>query len=287
MQIIMGGIGLELSWLESLLLGFVSGLTEILPVSAQAHRVIMMKIFGMATDSGMLRLLTHGAVLLALMNCNRPLIHHLRRDLALSRIPKRRRKRQPDAQSLMTVRLIRSCALWMCLGILLRSFAAKVQMNLPLLAFFWIVNGIILYIPQFLPLGNKDIRSMTRFDSFLFGVSAAVSFIPGISLVGSVASAGLGRGADRNNSLNWSMLLMMPALAVLMCFDAYAIISCGAGGFGIMMLLKYIISAAAAYVGTSAAVYCMRFLAVKTGFSGFAYYSWGAALFTFILFLAS
>ena len=41
-----GGIGLELNWLQSLALGLVSGLTEILPVSAQAHQTILLTFFG-------------------------------------------------------------------------------------------------------------------------------------------------------------------------------------------------------------------------------------------------
>jgi hypothetical protein len=40
-----------------------------------------------------------------------------------------------------------------------------------------------------------------------------------------------------------------------------------------------------AFVGSYLGITFIRFLAVKVGFSGFAYYSWGAALFAFILYL--
>ena len=37
---------MEVGWLESLVYGFVGGLTEILPVSAQAHKALLLKFMG-------------------------------------------------------------------------------------------------------------------------------------------------------------------------------------------------------------------------------------------------
>ena len=42
---------MDLNWLQSLLFGLVSGLTDILPVSAQAHRMLMLKFFGVKNAS--------------------------------------------------------------------------------------------------------------------------------------------------------------------------------------------------------------------------------------------
>jgi undecaprenyl pyrophosphate phosphatase UppP len=46
-------------------------------------------------------------------------------------------------------------------------------------------------------------------------------------------------------------------------------------------VLAMIVAAPIAYL----CIMFLRFLSVKVGFSGFAYYSWGAAMFTLILYL--
>ena len=37
---------MDLSWLQSILFGLVSGFTEILPVSARAHEMLLLWFFG-------------------------------------------------------------------------------------------------------------------------------------------------------------------------------------------------------------------------------------------------
>ena len=55
MKITMGGIGMEISWIESVIYGFIAGLTEILPVSSHAHQNIMQSLFGLTDGLAFLR----------------------------------------------------------------------------------------------------------------------------------------------------------------------------------------------------------------------------------------
>ena len=52
------------------------------------------------------------------------------------------------------------------------------------------VNGLILYIPQFLPGSNRDSRTLSRLDGFSMGLSGTLSVIPGFSGVGAAVSVG-------------------------------------------------------------------------------------------------
>ena len=54
-----------MDWIQTILFGLVSGLTEILPVSADAHQAILTKLFGQ-TSAPLLQLIVHAAVLIAL-----------------------------------------------------------------------------------------------------------------------------------------------------------------------------------------------------------------------------
>ena len=127
---------------------------------------------------------------------------------------------------------------------------------------------------------------MSRLDGFLIGLSGVLSVFPGISRVGATLSAASARGADRHNALSWSLLLSIPALVVLMGFDVLNLATQGIDAFVVQRLIEYILTFITAYGGGYLSILIMRFLAVRSGFSGFAYYCWGASLFTFILYMA-
>ena len=58
-----------MSLLQSLLFGLISGLSDILPVSSQAHKAMMLKVFGMNGEEALLRLFIHAGILAALYYC--------------------------------------------------------------------------------------------------------------------------------------------------------------------------------------------------------------------------
>ena len=57
---------MELNWFESCILGLFSGLLDIIPVSAQAHKVLLLKFFGVKASSDVMNLLIHVAVFAAI-----------------------------------------------------------------------------------------------------------------------------------------------------------------------------------------------------------------------------
>ena len=84
---------MDFTWIESIIYGFVMGLSQILPVSAQAHRALMLKMFGHSTEGGLLGLLVHGAVFAAVYIFYADEIRQMLRENRLARIPRRKRKR--------------------------------------------------------------------------------------------------------------------------------------------------------------------------------------------------
>lgn len=274
---------MDLNWYESILFGLVSGLTDILPVSAQAHELLMLKIFGLKSTPGLLRLLIHLGVLGALYYNCMPHIIKMLRAKKLSRIPKRRRKRPLDTKSLMDFSLWKTMAFPVILGFLLYNKIAFMRSSLSLIAVFLFINGIILYIPPFLPGSNKDSRSLSRVEGLLMGLGGALSILPGISAVGASASIGSVCGVDRKYCLNMVMLMNLVVMAALVVLDVLSIISVGIDYFSFSILLTYLLSAIAAFLGTFLGIRLMRHLSAEKGYTMFAYYCWGVALFTFIL----
>ena len=112
-------------WLQSIVYAVISGLAEVLPISAQVHRLLLLKLFGMGTEPRMLRLFVHIGVLLALYYACQNNIIRMIRARKLARIPKKKRKRPLDTRSLMEFSLWRTMllpviALFSCMIRLLR-----------------------------------------------------------------------------------------------------------------------------------------------------------------------
>lgn len=271
--------------LESVIFGLFSGLSDVLPVSSQAHKAMILKIFGEKAENPVLRLLIHIAILAALYYSCSPHITRIIRQLKLSRIPKRKRKRPLDVQLLMEFKLLRTMLIPVLLSLLLYNKTSGWGLKLNLTAIFLLLNGIILYLPNLLPTGNKDARSMSGLEGLLMGVGASLSVLPGVSSVAGSLSVASVCGAERTFALNMTYLMHMVLTVALIAFDLAAVVAAGVSGISVMVLLGYILAAAAAFGGTYLGIRMMRVLAVNIGFSMFAYYSFGAALLSFMLYL--
>ena len=81
------------------------------------------------------------------------------------------------------------------------------------------------------------------------------------------------------------LLMSIPAVALRCLFDIITMFSLGLGIASFLGFLGCLLAAIGAFCGAYLAISIMRYLTVRAGFSGFAYYSWGAALFAFILYL--
>ena len=279
------GIEFDLTWLSSILFGLVSGLAEVLPVSAHAHRVLMANLLGDGKTHVLLPLMLHIGSLAALFYCCNSQILRLTRAQRLASMPKSRRKRPLDTRSLMDIRFLRTALVPIVLAFVFYRKFAHIQENLVVISLLWILNGIILYIPQYLPGSNKNSSDMSPFDGLLVGLGCAASVLPGISCLGAAFSVASVRGADKQFSLNTVLLLTIPVVIGMIAIDVFAIAEVGLAGIGIIVLLKGLISAVAAFFGVRLGIHVLRLLVDNIGFSVFAPYCWGIGLFTFLFYL--
>ena len=272
-----------MNWLENILFGLVSGLSDVLPVSAQAHKLLLMKLFGISKEPSLLRLLIHVSIFAAVYYNCMPHIVKIFRAKSLSRIPKRRRKRPLDVKSLMDFRLWQTMVLPVILVYLFYEKISGLHTSLILMAVFLFINGAILYIPPFLPGSNKDSRTLSRVEGILMGLGGAASVLPGISGVGAAMSVASVTGVERVYSLSMVLLMHLAVTAALIVFDILALFGGGMEALSFTILLSYLASAAAAFLGATVAIRLMRTMAEEKGFQSFAFYCWGLALLTFLL----
>ncbi len=274
---------MELNWLQSILFGLVSGAADIIPVSGQAHRLLLLKFFGVNQMPNLLALVLHLSVAAALYLSSQGQFVRMNRARALARIPKKKRKRPLDTRSMMDWSLIKTMLVPTVIGLLLNGRVRGWSVNMFLIAGMLFLNGLILYIPQFLPTSNRDSRTLTRLEGVLMGLGAGASVLPGISTVGIMVSIASVCGIERLYGLNMTFIVKLFFLMGLMVYDLLAIITDGLGGLTVMLLVQYLFTGLLSFGASMFAIRLLRRLAPEHGFHTFGVYCWGLALFTFIL----
>ncbi len=278
---------MELSFFENLILGFISGFAEVLPVSSQAHRIVILKMQGFGGDSTVLRLMIHLATACALYFYCKGHIVRMARARRLVRIPKSRRKRPLDTEALMDFSLLKFALIPVILGLLIYTKVSFLSRKLIYIAALLLINGIILYIPQYLPGSNKLSGSLSRVDSLYFGLGGVLGMLPGVSAIGSAVSIGTVRGMDPEKALSFALLLNIPVNLGLAVLDLIELLGGGAGSVAFRSLFFALFAGAACFAGILIAVRLLKKVAGSVGFGIFGFYSWAAALLTFLLYLAA
>lgn len=274
-----------MSFIQSILYGLVAGLSEFLPISSLAHGALLTKLLGADGPSAFTKLLCHVGFAVALFIACKDPLKGLSREYLLSQRPKRRRSREPIKRSIYDIALIRTAFYPLAFGFFCYPYTSRILNDIQWIAMFLAINGIIVFLPPYIRTGNKDSLSMTRGDGILLGLAAGLGCIPGISRMAAATTIGSIRGADRRQALHWALLLSIPALAFIIGFDLRDILMQGADLGGFSGLISSLVCAGFSYLGAVAGIRIMQFLSVNTGYSGFSYYCWGAALFMFVLYL--
>ena len=276
---------MNIGLIESILYGLVCGFAEFLPVSSQAHRNILNCLFGVNQEEPLMVLFLHIGALLALIVSSRTLLQRLQREMELKRVARRRSRRQPDEMAVLDMALVKTACIVMLLSLIFYFKASVWHGNLLMVALFLVVNGIILHVPMYLPRGNKDARTMSRLDAVLLGIGNGLSVIPGLSRTGISTSIAIARGATPQNAYKWSLLLSIPMLAAFIVLDLVGVVTGGLGQLDFSFILQCIMCGCAAYIGATGSIWAMKSLVHRNGIENFSYYCWGAALFTFILYM--
>ena len=261
-----------------------SGFTAFFGVDASAHQRLLELLFGGGqVDPWMILALRIGALAALLFTCG-PRLRRILRERRLS-LQTRRLKRQPDPMAQLDLKLVRTAMLPVLAGVLLYSRGNSWVSGFLPLALVFLLNAAVQFAPRLLNSGNKDGRSVSPLDAILLGGSSILGALPGFSRMGCMLTVGAARGLDRIYALEMALVLSVPALIGLLVLDVIAVMAAQVA-LSFVALVLYIFYAVLAFLGGWASIVLMRFLAQKIGFTGFAYYSLGLALFSFIFYLA-
>ena len=275
-----------MSFWQSLLYGLISGLASCLPISSRGHQLLMKEVFGIVTPTPVVDIFIHIAVIFAVFISSRTYINRLLR-YTRSDSRKHAADKQMDRSARFELRLIRSSILPLIIIMLLYLITKNFFSSMLLTALMFALNGIVIYMPEHMAHGNKDAGKLSAFDGILLGAARALSVFPGLSGVGAAINCSVARGADVQKSLNWIFIISIPASVCMIVLELIGIFITGIGVLTFSVFLGYLVAAIVAFGAALIGIYAMRFIAGHSGFSGFGFYSWGAALLAFILYLTT
>jgi undecaprenyl-diphosphatase len=199
-----------LHFLEALLLGFVQGLTEFLPVSSSAHLAILGAFLPTAQDPGaaftaITQIGTEAAVVIFFWRDIVRIVRHWFAAL-FGRIP----RNDPDARMGWLI-IIGSIPI-VVLGLLFQDQIEGVFRSLWLVAGMLIFFGVLLGIADAVGARKRRIQDITVGDGVIFGLAQSLALIPGVSRSGGTITAGLFMGYERAAAARYAFLLAIPAV---------------------------------------------------------------------------
>ena len=271
-----------MTYLMSVILGFVQGVAEFLPISSSGHLSILQNFFGMEEPDNLFNVLLHFATLLAVFIA-------YRRDIAemiveffrgVGALVSRNRSSQPvpPARRLVMMIILGTLPLFLVVPVqdkVEAMGASNLFVGLALLA-----TGIILFFSDRMARGHKTARTATVTDALLVGCAQAVAVIPGLSRSGSTIAAGMALGFDRNFAVRFSFLLSMPAVLGATLLKVIDVAQEGTVDPAVLPI--YLVGMVVAGVVGYFSIQLVKLLAQKDKFGKFAYYCWAVGLITIV-----
>jgi len=196
--------------IEALILGFVQGLTEFLPISSSAHLRILGEFLPGAQDPGaaftaITQLGTETAVVVFFWRDIVRIVSHWFGSFT-GRVP----RNDPDARMGWLI-IIGSIPI-VVFGLLFQDEIETVLRSLWITATMLVVFGIILGLADWAGAKRRKLDQLTYPHGVLFGLAQSLSLIPGVSRSGGTITMGLLLGYERAAAARYAFLLAIPAV---------------------------------------------------------------------------
>ncbi len=195
---------------ESVILGFVQGITEFLPISSTGHLILTRTLFGINDAQG----LAFDAVL-QLASVIAIFVYFFPDVVALAQTALRKLGRLPvnAREETLLFALCVATIPAIIVGLLLESYIASVFRS-PLLVAFVLVAGSVFFIyTEYVYQNSPRLNVMSIQNGFKIGLFQVLALIPGMSRSGATICGGMLLGLSRVEAARFSFLLAIPIIA--------------------------------------------------------------------------
>ena len=193
-----------MSYIESILLGIIQGITEFLPISSSGHLLIGRSFFGIQTNtsSSFIEVFLHGGTLLSIL-------FYWKDDLIDST------KKSIRGKSKLFLNIIIGTVPVGIVGLFFKdninNYFFDIQ-NISYLSISYLFLAIILFLTK-KNYNNADTHHDILYKiALLIGIAQCFAIIPGISRSGITITAAILLGVNKKESTNFSFMLAIPIL---------------------------------------------------------------------------
>lgn len=199
-----------MSYLESIILGIIQGLTEFIPISSTGHLILVREFFGMGQTNGLaidayLQLATVLAVLVYFWS---DLISILKSAIRLTL-----RKTIDVKEKILLLAIVSGTIPALILGLLIEDKMEGVFRQASVVAFGLLVGSALMIFAEKANKYKSSDNDLTIGKGFLIGIFQALALIPGMSRSGSTISGALIMGLSRVEAARFSFLLSFPIIS--------------------------------------------------------------------------
>jgi len=198
-----------MTYFDALILGFVQGVTEFLPVSSTGHLILARDLLGLQTDHGLAVDATfHFATAFAVLL-------YFRKDLQKLLIGAwafvRQKKVETDTKILLFALIVGTIP-GVLLGLTLEDKIDSVFRTPTLVAWMLILGSGLFILAEYMLKKTHKHKDLTVKKGFIVGLFQALALIPGMSRSGATISGGMLLGLSREKAARFAFLLSLPII---------------------------------------------------------------------------
>lgn len=201
--------------LKYIVIAFVQGVAEILPISSSGHMVITKHILGIGTEDLSFEIFLHFASLIAIVFFLRKRLFELVKDFLIFVF---KRPNIEDANYskiknnfIICIYIVVATIPAGILGILLEDIIGQHLTSLLFVGIFLIITAILLYISTLIKC-EKEIHEIKWYNALAIGLFQCVGILPGISRSGSCIVGSKAQKVNQNDSAEFAFLLAIPIM---------------------------------------------------------------------------
>lgn len=262
--------------LDSVILGFVQGASEFLPISSSAHLVIAQGLLHINEPSIFLEVALHvGTLLSVLIYFGRDVIELLS---AFFVYLFTRKKTQNAKNFRLCLYIILGSIPAAVGGLLFKDWFEQQFESVTFSGYMLLVTAAVLLLTWLVPNRKNPVNA---WRAFIVGIAQFCAILPGISRSGSTIAAGLFLGIAPREAARFSFLLSLPAVSGAALLKTAELRH---AAFSSSELTEFGIGAAVSFVVGIAAIHWLLKVVGSRHFYAFGFYCILAGLFTIFYF---
>lgn len=203
--------------LKYIILGFVQGLTETIPISSSGHLMILKNLMDVNVDFDTIAILTNFGSLVAIIILFWNEILALKKGFFKYLSSKNQEYRSEYKYCWM---IVLGCIPAGLMGLVVSKLDlfTKIENNIKIVGLSLILTSILLFIVRNFK-GKKDDKDLSVKEALVVGAFQIVGLFPGVSRSGSTIVGGMISGLKRDTAFKYSFMLYIPMSIAAMALE--------------------------------------------------------------------